>query len=197
MKSFESLYRTHARDLVRFLLYRTGDVALAEDLAADTFERTIRTRRPFDARIGSEKTWLYTIALNVLRDHLRRCGAEGRALERGVTVDDFAQSDIESEIELRDEVSRALRALNGDEREAIALRYGADLTVSQIATVTGTKPATIEKRIYRALAKLRDALGSGQPEDPPVAGGARALDMPERPAAGRLRPRREAQGRTH
>ena len=60
-----------------FLVYRTNDRALAEDLLADAFERALRGK--FDPREGSAKTWLYTIALNVLRDHVRRSTAEGRA----------------------------------------------------------------------------------------------------------------------
>src|ERR671915_2159402 len=79
---FERLYEEHAQGLLGFLAYRTGDRALAEDLLADTFERVLRARRRFDPRRGSRKTWLYSIALNRLRDQLRRREAEGRALER-------------------------------------------------------------------------------------------------------------------
>src|ERR671927_155856 len=79
---FERLYNAEAAGLFSFLAYRTGDRGLAEDLLADTFERALRGRARFDRRRGSEKTWLYAIALNVLRDHARRTAAEGRALER-------------------------------------------------------------------------------------------------------------------
>src|SRR5215213_3465154 len=79
---FERLYEAEAQGLFGFLAYRTGDRALAEDLLADTFERALRSRTRFDRRRGSAKTWLYTIALNLLRDHARRAAAEGRALER-------------------------------------------------------------------------------------------------------------------
>src|ERR671916_2262890 len=79
---FERLYAAEAQALFGFLAYRTGDRALAEDLLADTFERALRARRRFDRRKGSERTWLYAIALNLLRDHARRAAAEGRALER-------------------------------------------------------------------------------------------------------------------
>ena len=78
----EALWRDQAQGLFAFLAYRTGDRALAEDLLADAFERALRSRVKFDRRRGSEKTWLYAIALNLLRDHARRTAAEGRALER-------------------------------------------------------------------------------------------------------------------
>src|SRR3954454_13321225 len=76
----ESLFDEHARALLAFLTYRTGNAALAEDLLADTFERVLRSRSRFDPRRGRQKTWLYAIALNVLRDHARRAATEDRAL---------------------------------------------------------------------------------------------------------------------
>ena len=81
-EDFERLYAAEAQGLFGFLAYRTGDRALAEDLLADTFERALRSRKRYDRRRGSAKTWLYAIALNLLRDHARRAAAEGRALER-------------------------------------------------------------------------------------------------------------------
>ena len=65
--AFERLFEEHARPLLAFLTYRTGDPVLADDLLADTFERAIRGRRGFDRRKGSEKRWLYAIALNLVR----------------------------------------------------------------------------------------------------------------------------------
>ena len=77
---FERLYSEEAQGLFAFLAYRTGDRVLAEDLLADAFERALRAK--FNPRKGSAKTWLYAIALNVLRDHVRRVAAEGRAYAR-------------------------------------------------------------------------------------------------------------------
>ena len=79
---FERLYEAEAQGLFGFLAYRTGDRALAEDLLADTFERALRSRSASTAGAGRPKTWLYAIALNLLRDHARRAAAEERALER-------------------------------------------------------------------------------------------------------------------
>jgi RNA polymerase sigma factor (sigma-70 family) len=79
---FERLYAEYAPGLFAFLAYRTGDREGAEDLLGDTFERALCTRRRFDPRRGRAKTWLFSIALNLLRDDVRRRAAEGRALER-------------------------------------------------------------------------------------------------------------------
>jgi len=154
---FERLYAAEAAGLFSFLAYRTGDRALAEDLLAEAFERALRARGRFDRRRASEKTWLYAIALNCLRDHARRTGAEARALERAGTPGEGA--DPLAGIEARDELGRALAVLTGEEREAIALRFGADMTVPEIAKVLGEPLTTVEGRVYRALRKLRAELG--------------------------------------
>jgi RNA polymerase sigma factor (sigma-70 family) len=140
---FERLYAAEAAGLFSFLAYRTGDRALAEDLVADAFERALRSRRRFDRRRGSAKTWLYAIALNLLRDHARPAAAA----DAGIT-----------QVEHRDQVQRALAVLSQEEREAIALRFGAELTVPEMAAVLGEPLTTVEGRVYRALRKLRAAL---------------------------------------
>jgi RNA polymerase sigma factor (sigma-70 family) len=156
---FERLYAAEAQGLFAFLVYRTGDRALAEDLLADAFERALRSRGRFDRRRGSEKTWLYAIALNLLRDHARRAAAEDRALGRAGGGETETATDARLEgVERREALERALAALSPEEREAIALRFGADLSVPEIARVLGEPLTTVEGRVYRALRKLRERL---------------------------------------
>ena len=158
-QEFERLYAEHAQPLFGFLVYRTGDRALAEDVLTNTFVRVLRAKRPFDRRSGSEKAWLYTIALNLLRDHGRRKAAEGRALEQAARTAPDANADPGLRaVEDRDSVQRAMRALTTVEREAIALRFGAGLTAPEIAELTDQRLTTVEGRVYRALRKLRDEL---------------------------------------
>jgi len=156
---FERLYEEHAQPLLGFLVYRTGDPALAEDVLADTFERVYSARRAFNRRRASEKTWIYTIALNCLRDQHRRAQAEVRALERsGASAGASLDRPISERVEARDTLSRALVTLSEEEREAVALRYGADLTLPEISKLMGEKLTTVEGRVYRALRKLREEL---------------------------------------
>ena len=150
------MVRDHADALLGFLTYRTGDRDLSEDLVSDTFERAIRARHRFDPRKASERTWLTTIALNVLRDHLRRRGAEGRALDtlaHGGAGEDFA-----SGVVARTDLMAALAVLPAEEREALALVYGADLTAKQAARVLEVPATTVQGRVYRGLRRLRDDL---------------------------------------
>jgi RNA polymerase sigma factor (sigma-70 family) len=157
-EDFERLYDAHAASLLAFLEYRTGNLELAKDVHADTFERILKTRWRFDSRRGSEKTWVYAIALNVLRDQGRRRAAEARALDR-VTAGSEEHWDAADSLDDRDAVRRGLAALPDDEREAVSLYYGADLSLEEIARVTGTKTTTIKGRLSRARDRLRETLG--------------------------------------
>jgi RNA polymerase sigma factor (sigma-70 family) len=154
---FESLYAAEAQGLYGFLAYRTGDRSLAEDLLADTFERALRSRKRYDAARGSQRTWLYAIAMNLLRDQARRAAAEGRAVEKVGHAVPPVREELDS-VERRDELQRALATLADEEREAIALRFGAELTVPEIAKLLGQPLTTVEGRVYRALRKLRERL---------------------------------------
>jgi RNA polymerase sigma factor (sigma-70 family) len=155
---FERLYEEEAQGLLGFLVYRTGDRTMAEDVLADAFERVLRSRRRFDPRRGSGKTWLYTVALNRLRDLQRRSQTERRALERIAAGSESEDAGGLGQIE-RGDLMQALAGLSEEEREAIALRFGGDLTVPEVAKVLGVKLSTAEGRVYRGLEKLRDTLG--------------------------------------
>jgi RNA polymerase sigma-70 factor (ECF subfamily) len=158
-QEFERLYEEHAQPLYAFLVYRTRDHVLAEDVLADTFVRVLRTNWPFDRRKASQKTWVYSIALNLLRDHYRREEAEQRAMQRR-PVDSAERPEAEegSAVGERAMLDEALAQLSEDEREVIALRYTTDLDIKEIAKLTHSPASTVEARIYRALDKLRDLL---------------------------------------
>jgi len=160
-EDFERLYAAEAPGLFSFLAYRTGDRALAQDLLADAFEKALRSRGRYDRRRGSEKTWLYAIALNVLRDHARRDAAHARATARLVPVPESGRDARLEAVEDRDALAHALAALSEEEREAIALRFGAELTLPEMAAALGERLTTVEGRVYRALRKLRTHLDEG------------------------------------
>jgi RNA polymerase sigma-70 factor, ECF subfamily len=157
-EDFERLYEEHAQPLFGFLVYRTGDRVEAEDVLGEAFLRALRGRKRFDRRRGSEKAWLYSIALNVLRDQVRRSAAESRALERVEAVAAVEGAGGIDVVEDRDLVTRALDKLSAEEREAIALRYGGQLTVPEMAHALDLPLRTVESRVHRALRKLREDL---------------------------------------
>jgi RNA polymerase sigma-70 factor, ECF subfamily len=160
--SFERLYAEYATPLYAFLAYRTGNRAVAEDLLADTFERAWVSRRRFDLRRGSRKTWLYSIALNRLRDHGRRAVIEKRALDQlaeahAPDTNGSGNGSVE-QVELKHLLLAAMGALEELERDVVSLRYGGDLSLREIADLLEVPRSTVEGRLYRGLKKLSHEL---------------------------------------
>jgi RNA polymerase sigma-70 factor (ECF subfamily) len=152
--AFDRLYNAHATGLLNFLIYQTGDRNLAEDIVADVFERALTSRSRWRGH-STEKTWLYAVAMNRLRDLARRRGAEARALERVRTV--ATALDDAGGVATRELVERGLQTLSEEERVVLALRFGGDLSLREIAELLEERQSTVEGRLYRALRRMRDA----------------------------------------
>ncbi len=157
---FERLVQQHTQDLYAFLLYRTGNHHLAEELVGDTLERAYRARARFDRRRASEKTWLITIALNRWRDLMRREGSERAALERMGAVGEDHSNGMDA-VDDRRALLDGIAGLPADEREVVALSYGADLSAKQVAALLEMPVTTVQGRLYRGLRHLRDSLETG------------------------------------
>src|SRR6266542_2507262 len=82
--SFADAAERHLDDVYRYLLVLTRDASLAEDLAAETFERALRSWRRFDPARSSPRTWLCTIARSTALDHFRAERRRVRSEERRV-----------------------------------------------------------------------------------------------------------------
>ena len=94
---------------------------------------------------------------------MRRDAAETRAVERATAgASNVSHRGVEA-VEAREEIGRALLALSDEEREAIALHYGAALTMPEIAKLTKEPLTTVQGRIYRGLRKMREELGTDAP----------------------------------
>jgi RNA polymerase sigma-70 factor (ECF subfamily) len=61
-------------------------------------------------------------------------------------------------VEARDELHRSLQALSDEERVAVALKYGGDLSLREIAELLEERETTVEGRVYRGLRRLRETL---------------------------------------
>lgn len=151
--SFAATAEEHLDDVYAYLVYLTRDRSLAEDLAADTFEKALRTWRRFDASRGSARTWLCqiarTTALDWFRAEDRRRRREERAAEPDRLDGGFADG-------LSPELEAALRELSAGEREVIALRVLLDLDGDEAARVLGISPTAVSTRLSRALKKLEE-----------------------------------------
>jgi RNA polymerase sigma-70 factor (ECF subfamily) len=141
------------RRVYAFVVYRLGDGLEAEDVTNDVFEDALRYRDSYDPRKGEPISWLIGIARHrVARTLAKRPAATAELPETEVP------GDLEAEALERLTLAAALRTLGDRDRQLIALRYGADLRVRQIAALLDLKTNTVEVALHRALERLRGAL---------------------------------------
>lgn len=162
LDAFEALVRRYQARVIGLARSHTGNAADAEDLAQDVFVRVYRSLRQFRGD-SLFRTWLYRVALNVVRTHHARrgrqqgvwgdSGAEDRAFDATA-----GEPSVESTLVRREAIDRALADLPADLREAVVLRDVHGLGYREIADVTGAPMGTVESRIFRARQRLRTAL---------------------------------------
>jgi RNA polymerase sigma factor (sigma-70 family) len=161
--AFAQLAERHGDRLCRFLQTMTGDDAAAEDLRQEALrlalERLGQVREP--ERFGS---WLLAIAVNRCRNHLR-AEVTRRAHGDEVLQDlpDQGRRSALSSLVRREQA--ALVALAVDRlpillREAFVLFHVEALPYAQIAELTAASAGTLQVRVHRARALLRQQLGS-------------------------------------
>ena len=140
---------TLIRRVYAYAAYRLGDGPDAEDATSEAFERALRYRDSYDRTKGEPAAWLIGIA--------RRCVDQVLAdrLPLAQVVDTEAPVDLEQQTVTRIELTRALGGLSEQDRELVALRYGADLSARQIAELLEARTNTIEVALHRALERLR------------------------------------------
>ncbi len=135
-----------------------GDVARAEEITQDAFERCyLRWRRV--SRLDRPGAWVRRVAINRAISVLRRDRHEQGALARlaGFGVSSLRVTDAEVAPTLPDEsgVWAAVRALPRDQAAAIALRYAADLGVADIAATMHLSETAVKSLLHRGRATLR------------------------------------------
>ncbi len=156
-ESFDSLYRSSARDLYAYVRTLLGDDASAEDVTALAFERAYRRRASFDPGRGSRRGWLFGIARNAALDELRR-RKRSAPLIGELPDDDAPAPEEEADLAVRRTTVRAaLAALPPRERELVALKFHGGLSNAELATVLGTSESNAGTRVHRAVMKLREA----------------------------------------
>lgn len=141
------------------LVLISGDVEVAEDAVGEACARTL-ARWSRVRTMQSPTGWNYRVAVNVARRRLRRQALEARLLRREPPPRPIPAA------EAHPELWAALRALPARQRQAMALRYVADLPEREVAQVMGIAPGTVAATLHAARTRLRALLGTTGPDAP-------------------------------
>ncbi len=158
-----ALFDRFAADVYRFVTRIAGRFAAdVDDLVQATFLEVYRSSARFHRR-SSVKTWMFGIAINIVRHHRRSEGRRSSTLERFASVADRASSarpDVLTERARQlEQLARALDGLDEPLRVAYVLCVIEEATARDAAVALGTTEGTIWRRVHEARGQLQVELG--------------------------------------
>jgi RNA polymerase sigma-70 factor (ECF subfamily) len=157
--AFGELYDRYVDLVYRYVYYRVGMTALAEDLTSETFLRALRRIGTFTWQGRDFGAWLITISRNLVADHyksgrFRLEVATADLLEAGADRRQEGPEDAVLESIANAELLEAVRQLNPEQQECVVLRFLQGLSVAETALAMGKNEGAIKALQYRAVRTL-------------------------------------------
>jgi RNA polymerase sigma-70 factor (ECF subfamily) len=159
-EAFGQVYDAYVDSVYRYLYYRVGSHALAEDLTSETFLRALRRIDSFSWQGKDIGAWFTTIARNLVADHVKSSRFKLEVPTADMLDADRADAGIEAEVLGRLQSAAlldAVRKLKPEQQECVVLRFLQGLSVAETAEVLGRSEGAVKQlqlRAVRALAKL-------------------------------------------
>jgi RNA polymerase sigma-70 factor (ECF subfamily) len=162
LDALEQLYEEHHRQALGLAYQLLRDSGESEEVVQEAFLSAWRAQDRYDARLGSQRTWILTMVRNRCIDVLR--ARKRRPVDPIDEQFDLADgADVSAQAITSVEATRArqaMAALPPEQQEVIELAYFRGLTHFEIADKLATPVGTIKGRIRLALDRLRRNLGS-------------------------------------
>ncbi|MGZ4190700.1 MAG: sigma-70 family RNA polymerase sigma factor [Actinomycetota bacterium] len=148
--AFDEFYTSFFDRVARALTLAGADRDLARDASQEAFSRALRRWRKV-RELDRPDGWVYVVAMNQLRDHWRRVE---RRRDRATEVDAGA-IDETSAVATRLSVREAIATLPPRQRQAVVLRYLADLPIADVADAMGCAIGTVKATLHQAMRNMR------------------------------------------
>ena len=155
-QNMDEIYRRHAKSVYAFLLAKTADSMLAEELTQETFYQAVKSIGSFKGE-SSVSTWLIGIANNVLRGYFRKQKKQAEeelpdteiAARGGTSTEDIVLRSMDT-ISLM----QAMHRLPEPYREVLHLRLTADLSFKEIGQIMERTEIWARVTYYRGKEKI-------------------------------------------
>lgn len=160
--SFRGVFDRYSRPVLAFLIDMIGDRAAAEEAMQETFVRAIRRRTTYRGE-AAVSSWLFGIARNVGREHLRRTlrSREGPIEESvALSLEQGGPGPLDrvEEAEVHRAVKAAVAALEEDQRLVFTLKVLHEMSYHEISQITGTSIPKLKTDLHRARQHMRRRL---------------------------------------
>ncbi|HEX5772180.1 MAG TPA: sigma-70 family RNA polymerase sigma factor [Nocardioidaceae bacterium] len=163
-EAFGMLYDHYNASVYRFIYYRVGSVALAEDLASETFFRALRSMSSFKWQGKDFGAWLMTIARNLTADHYKAGRTRLEYATEDMGAHDSATEGPETAVlaSLTNEaLLEALGQLPTEQQECLIMRFLQGLSIAETAKVLGRSDGAVKQLQLRGVRNLAKLLPEG------------------------------------
>jgi RNA polymerase sigma-70 factor, ECF subfamily len=152
---FAELYENHFDRVYAFIASRVRNRELAQDLTSDVFHQALAKLKQFEWRGIPFSAWLMRIAANAITDHARKAVRErGNPSQNSEPSTPPDQTQLD-EIERRATLFRMVGSLPEDQQRVIALRFGEQRSIREIAQQLQRTEGAIKQLQFRAIQTLR------------------------------------------
>ena len=158
--AFSQLYVRYFDAIYRYVYYRTGHVAEAEDLTERVFLKAWEAMGRYEQRSCGFRAWLFRIARNLVTDHYRT-RKETLALEDVPPSLEYESTTPEGILTRQEDVRRlqaAIARLSEEQQQVIILRFIEGISHAEVATIIGKSVGACRVVQHRALAALHEIL---------------------------------------
>lgn len=155
---FNQVYDQYVNKIYRFIYLKVSLVETAEDLSSEVFLRLYRHIQKNNPVIENPQAFVYQIARNVIADHYRSKKITVVSIEKTtIEIEDIQERTREQgEVSLEmDRIKEAIAKLQGDYQDLIIWRYVDELTVPEIAQITGKTEENVRVGVHRAIQALK------------------------------------------
>lgn len=160
-RAFETLYARHRGHLYSFIMHRVSDRGRADELFQETWSRVIKARQRYRPQ-AKFSTWLLQIAHNLVVDSYRRARPQAGAEETERVFESRAAPEHEQpervlgDFQQRRRLQIAIEQLADEQRAVFLLRMQQELSLEEIASITGVGRETAKSRLRYARARIRE-----------------------------------------
>ncbi|MBU0472988.1 MAG: RNA polymerase sigma factor [Bacteroidetes bacterium] len=169
--AFGELFDKYYDPILNYIVHRTANTALSEELTSNTFFSALNNIHTFHWRNIPFSAWLYKIASNEINGFFRKnkngfissIEESHEFIEDELTLADMEIKREEKEIaknNLFQELHRALVKIKPKYQEVIVLKYFEKKSISEISEITGKAEGTIKSLLHRGLSQLKELIGT-------------------------------------
>ena len=153
------IHDTYYTPIFRYIAFRVSDHQTAEDLTSEVFTRLLSALRDRRAPQNTIRGWLYGAASLVLKEHYRKQKrAQLTELDESLTNGLESPDQVFEKKFFREQVKDALSSLTEDQQRVLALRYGYEMSIRDVAETLGKTEGSVKQLRARALVALSKML---------------------------------------